>query len=142
MNAELAASFIRRIASPWSRTFSGISIEIIDDVASEVDKLLAEFEGGTTPLLEERAQGQVKLVQAELPGLLQGIVVRVHDVINKEQRKANRCLTPYIMEALATEYDRASSFSGRGSTVLRKVCDMRTNTDLSVIEVVGVGHIS
>lgn len=116
---------MRRIAAPWSRTFKGISVDIEHDVIHEVSKLLSEFEDSATPLLEECTREEVKRVRHELPGLLKVIAARVKEVLDKEQKGANRCLAPYIQEVLRSGYDAAVPLSGKGSSALRKVRRIR-----------------
>ena len=113
---------MRRIASPWSRAFKGISIDISNDATGIINRLLLEFKDSATPLLEESACAEVHQVKEVLQGHLEAIVTHVQDVINKERKEANRCLAPHILEVLKPGYDAAAPLSGPGSSARRKVC--------------------
>lgn len=128
---------MRRIAVPWSRAFKSISVDIIDDVTVQVSALLTDFEQSATPLLEDCAREKVQQVQQELRGLLEAIVIRVKDVIDKEQKEANRCLVPHLRKALAPGYADAAPLSGPGSSARRKVCWMHSILYILVIENLG-----
>ena len=124
---ELAELFMRRIASPWSRAFNGISIDIHDDAVSEVNKLLVEYMESATPLLKEAVREEVDQVRNDLQGHLDTIATRVKDILNEKRKGANRCLAPHIKKALLVGYNSAAPLSGAGSAALRKVCCIRSH---------------